>query len=137
MQTTTEKVATRPFHETIVEAIRRASDTDLLCLATLIKATKVPKGHNEIISAWNERRKALCWGDEDFDVPVSLLEQKQAGVKKSDDDRDRIDLNDLQQETEKLLTLLEDRQPGMTTWNEFVRERLQNLHKLASQALGK
>ena len=48
-----------------------------------------------------------------------------------------INLDDLQQETEKLLALLNDREPGLMTWNEFLHERLQNLHKLTSQALGK
>ena len=48
-----------------------------------------------------------------------------------------VNLDALQQETEKLLALLKDRQPGLMTWNEFMQERLQNLHKLASQALGK
>lgn len=66
----------RPFHETIVDAIRQASSTQLECLATLIKATKVPKGHDEIIAAW----KAMCWG-KDLGVPASLLKQKQATTK--------------------------------------------------------
>ena len=48
-----------------------------------------------------------------------------------------VNLDDLQQETEKLLALLKDREPGLMTWNEFLHERLQNLHKLTSQALGK
>lgn|GEM_PF-3880127 len=41
-------------------------------------------------------------------------------------------LNELQQETEKLLALLTDRQPGLRSWNEFLGERLQKLHFLAS-----
>jgi hypothetical protein len=48
-----------------------------------------------------------------------------------------ISLDDLQQETEKLLDLLKDRQPGIMTWNEFMHERLANLHRLTSQALSK
>ena len=48
-----------------------------------------------------------------------------------------VNLDDLQQEVEKLLALLKDRQPGLITWNEFMQERLQNLHKLTSSALGK
>ncbi|MBI2482262.1 MAG: hypothetical protein HYV76_01730 [Candidatus Vogelbacteria bacterium] len=137
MQTGTEQVATRPFHETILEAIRQASSTELKCLATLIKATKVPKGHDEIVAVWNERRKAMCWDDEDLGVPANLLEQKQANAKKTEGEKKGINLDDLQQETEKLLSLLKDRQPGLMTWNEFMQERLQNLHKLAAQALGK
>lgn len=142
VQTTTEQIATRPFHETIVEAIRRASSAELECLATLIKATEVPKGHDEIIAAWNERIGALLFGcDNDFGVPTSLLAQKQANMKKAEEEEEEeekgINLDDLQQETEKLLALLTDRQPGLMTWNMFMQESLQNLHELTSQALGK
>ena len=48
-----------------------------------------------------------------------------------------INLDELQQEAEKLVSLLKDRQPGLMTWNEFIQERLQNLHRLTSQALDK
>lgn len=122
----------RPFHETIVEAIRRASSAELECLATLIKGTEVSKGCDEIIVAWNERRKEMCWGDEDLGVPAILLEQKNFEREKKS-----INLDDLQQEVEKLLSLLTVREFGLMTWHEFVRERLDNLHKITSQALGK
>lgn len=52
-------------------------------------------------------------------------------------DEKGINLDKLQRETEKLLALLKDRQPGLMTWNDFLRDRLTNLHKLTSQALGK
>ena len=79
---TTEQEVKRPFHETIVEAIRRASSNELQCLATLIRETKVPKGHDEIIAAWNQRRQEIAWGDEDLGVPTDLLEQKQEAAEK-------------------------------------------------------
>ena len=137
MQTTIEQIATRPFHEVIVEVIRRASSAQLECLATLIKATNVPKGHDEIIVVWNKRRKEMFWGDEDLGVPANLLEQKQTSAKKAKGERKGINLNGLQRETEKLLALLKDRHLGLIKWNEFMHKRLQNLHKLTSQALGK
>ncbi len=68
----TAQVAKRPFHESIVDAIRHASGSELKCLATLIKSTKVPKGHDEIIEAWNERKL-----DDDMCVPADLLAQQQ------------------------------------------------------------
>ena len=80
MQTT--EVMKRPSHETIVEAIRRASSRELECLATLIKATKIPKGHDEIIATWNQRRQEMAWGSVDLGVPVDLLKQKQEAVEK-------------------------------------------------------
>ena len=60
-------------------------------------------------------------------IPASSLPGRKKGV----------NLDELQQETEKLLALLKDRQPGLMTWNEFLHERLQNLHTLTSKALGK
>jgi len=54
----------RPFHETIVEAIERASSSDLQCLATLIKATAIPVGHAKIINAWKKRIVEMAWSNE-------------------------------------------------------------------------
>jgi hypothetical protein len=134
----TNMQTTRPFHETIVTMIRRSSrDVELECLARLIKITKIPEGHDEIIMAWRERIKAMCWCGEDLGIPANLLEQKRASTKKTNGEKKCINLDELQQETEKLLALLKDKQPGLMTWNEFVHERLQNLHKLTSRALGK
>jgi len=48
-----------------------------------------------------------------------------------------VDLNELQREVEKLLGLLMNRQPGLSTWNDFMRQRLTELHRLTSLALGK
>ena len=76
----TEQEMKRPFHETVVEAIQQASSAGLVCLGTLIRATKIPKGHDEIIAAWNERRKVMHWGDDDLGVPASLLEQKEIEI---------------------------------------------------------
>lgn len=143
MQTMAEKVTTRPFHETIVEAIQRCSGPssgEILRLFQLIKDTKIPKGHDEVIVAIDEFFDfpgAGKWAREIREVKESILGQKQASVKKAKDEKKGISLDDLQQETEKLLALLADRQPGLMTWNEFLQERLQNIHKLTSQALGK
>ena len=79
---TTEQTGKRPFHETIVDAIRRADGHEFQCLAMLIKATKIPKGHDEIIVAWNQRRQEMVWGDEDLGVPADLLKQKQEAAEK-------------------------------------------------------
>lgn len=68
----------RPFHETVVEAIHRASSAELGCLALLINATRIPKNHDEIIAAWNRRRESIGWeGENVFDVVTNVLEQKQ------------------------------------------------------------
>lgn len=41
-----------------------------------------------------------------------------------------MNLDELQIEIEKLLSLLNDRQPGMMTWNMFLRERLEAIKKM-------
>jgi len=73
----------RPFHESIVDAIRRASYNDMRCLGRLISETKIPKGHDEILAAWNQRLHTLHWiprwihwFNNDLDVPSELLSQK-------------------------------------------------------------
>ncbi|MEK7163298.1 MAG: hypothetical protein AAB775_01120 [Patescibacteria group bacterium] len=104
--------------------------------------TNIPKGHDEIITAWNRRRRDMLWGTEDLGVPAYLHAQKLVAMEKSNDtlgtgEKRSVNLDELQQETKKLLALLKDRQPGLMTWNEFLWQRLQNLHKLTSQALGK
>jgi hypothetical protein len=69
----------RPFHETIVDHIREELDVDDLdSFGRLIMATKIPKNHDAIISAWEKR----CRGIDDadgflrFDVLADLLLQR-------------------------------------------------------------
>lgn len=45
-----------------------------------------------------------------------------------------MNLEKLQEETEKLLALLQDRQPGLMTWNMFLKERLESVVTLAAEA---
>lgn len=71
----------RPFHETIVDAIRSVRNKDLVQLAllgNLIRGTRIPAGHDEIIAAWREQvvgTHLLEWGP-GLDVVVSILAQK-------------------------------------------------------------
>lgn len=55
----------------------------------------------------------------------------------ANDTKDGISLDELQQETQKLLALLQDRQPGILGWHDFMHDRLVNLHRLTSKALGR
>ena len=45
-----------------------------------------------------------------------------------------MDLNKLQEETEKLLSLLKEREQGLMTWNLFLAEKLKSIVDLAAQA---
>lgn len=95
MQTTTEQIRTRPFHETIVEAIRRCpcpSSAEILRLFQLIKETRIPKGHDEIIAAidkYFDFPGAGKWAREIRVVKEAIIEQKQASAKKD------VNLDDL------------------------------------------
>ncbi|OGZ29228.1 MAG: hypothetical protein A2427_03040 [Candidatus Nealsonbacteria bacterium RIFOXYC1_FULL_40_7] len=141
MGTTAELSKTKPFHESIVDEIRRMNElsedaklTGLGVLAHLIMRTKIPKNHNAIAEAWKD-----VYGMDDLGVVDSLEEQKKAAEEKSKSagEKKSVNLDDLQQEVEKLLALLKDRQPGLITWNGFMQERLQALHKLTSAVVGK
>lgn len=79
----TTKPVRLPFHEAIILMIRNASgSSDLLCLARLIRIVKIPKGHDEIIVAWNERLQGGGLGmfPVDLGIPTDLLEQKEEAV---------------------------------------------------------
>lgn len=46
--------------------------------------------------------------------------------------RQSINLDDLQEQAEKLVALLRDRQPGLISWHMFLAERLKNLRAMIS-----
>lgn len=78
---TAEKVVRRPFHETIVGAIRHAFNAnEMECLSLLIKKTKIPRGHGEIIAAWKQRTRDLGLPSDALGVVSDLLEQKKEAV---------------------------------------------------------
>jgi len=45
-----------------------------------------------------------------------------------------MDLDKLQAEVEKLLSLLHDRQPGLISWNMFMEERLKSIVDMIAAA---
>lgn len=75
-QTATEKVARRPFHETIVDAIQIAEVTEFGCFQRLIKTTKIPKNHTKIISAIEKRFGSLGLEEYVEELKTVLLDQK-------------------------------------------------------------
>lgn len=48
-------IVQKPFHESILGLLQGADALDLRVLGDVIVATKVPKGHDEIIDAWTSR----------------------------------------------------------------------------------
>ena len=140
---TTEEVVVRPFHETIVEAIRRCDlmkwRREMFFLFQLIKETKIPKGHDEIIAAIDQSfdfPEAEKWPIEKRLVKESLLAQKQAASQK-DGEKKEVDLNSLDWEAEQLHYYIANPEPDSEQWKQSLQETIKNLHKLTSQALGK
>ncbi|MEK7541185.1 MAG: hypothetical protein AAB529_03070 [Patescibacteria group bacterium] len=81
MSGTSEKKPRRPFHETIVDQIQGETSyaEDLDFLGQLIMVTKIPKNHDAIIAAWQERCDELAEEEDPFfaEVLADLLQQKQ------------------------------------------------------------
>ena len=65
----------KPFHETIVDAIKGSFDADFNAIIALIKITVIPKNHDAIIQALTKRMACLNITD-DTGVIESLKEQK-------------------------------------------------------------
>jgi hypothetical protein len=66
-------VEPKPFHESILGIIEKAGLLDLGLIGNIIIATKVPKGHDEIIAAWQARTRSAHASER---VTTSLLAQK-------------------------------------------------------------
>ncbi|MDO8514238.1 MAG: hypothetical protein Q7S50_01710 [bacterium] len=71
----TDKTELKPFHESIVDTIERAYAPAFETLAHLIKTTKIPKGHDAIVEAWQRRTKEVGLNS-DLDVTASVKAQK-------------------------------------------------------------
>lgn len=130
----------RPFHETIIDAIERISGPvhrdEIFHLIDLILATHIPKGHDAIIKAIDKFFDSLpCSANylQDIRTVKEHLRTQKAAIKQ----HTPVDLDDLQQETEKLLALLKDRNPRLMSWWESMQHHLQRMHGLISQALDK
>lgn len=131
----------RPFHETIIDAINECSNPstgEIIHLFRLIKITKIPAGHDDIMVAiyrYFSFPGASKWAGDIREVKESLLAQK-AEAEQQRQAQGAICLDELSNEAENLLHLLMDRH-STATWNDLLRERLEALHRIISQALGK
>lgn len=45
----------KPFHESVVDFIERASEEQLRAIITLLHSTKIPKNHDQILAVWKKR----------------------------------------------------------------------------------
>ena len=74
----------------------------------------------------------LCYDVRHEDDTVGCYDPSELEV-----DAKGVDLDELQSEADKLVSLLKDRQPGLATWNRLLRERVESLHWLTGQVIGK
>jgi hypothetical protein len=74
-------VEKKPFHESILDTIKNLKSTssveELELVEALLVATKIPKGHDEIIAAMTEKTREVAHENIKAEVLVSILEQKE------------------------------------------------------------
>ena len=71
----------RPFEESVVDVIEKASPSDLVCLARLIKMTRITFYHDTILAAWIKRthfHEVIDMGVTDYMVLQKLNAQSEA-----------------------------------------------------------
>jgi len=66
----------KPFHESIVDALYQAPRAYVSCLGRLILNTKIPKNHDVILGAWKTASADCNFTNELRTVPDHILEQK-------------------------------------------------------------
>lgn len=81
----------RPFHQTIIDTIARVPVYNLPILAELIRETRIPHGHDQIIEAWQKKTAGLMLdeGGFGFDVVADILAQKQESRRRHDEEISR------------------------------------------------
>ncbi len=69
----------KPFHESVVEIINHAVDSQMSFLAEIIKVTKIPIHHQKILEAWQKRLGEVFPPDHlnDFGVPAYLKAEEE------------------------------------------------------------
>ncbi len=79
------KTATRPFHESIVDALMNVQFRDQLnTLGTLIVATKIPKNHGNIVEAFMLQLDEFMARDKDGVIPKLEAEAAEAAKLQGD-----------------------------------------------------
>ncbi len=128
---------TLPFHEAIIGVIDFASRSDLKLIARLLKKTYIPKGHDEIIEAWNKRIKEMYQKDVGLDIPEYLIAKKQEIADNANVEGEGVDLEKLQDTAEKLVNLLKQNESGLMSWNDLLDGLLKDLFKMLSAVYNK
>lgn len=131
-----------PFHEAIIEMINKASGENISFVLKLLKITAIPKGHDEIVAAIEDKWGALeYWQIPITEVKVHIFAQKQAAEKKADDS---FDIDAIKSNLETIINLIKmlpylimpyelADKIGENQFYVFLGKQLQNLHKLTTK----
>ncbi|MEK7103332.1 MAG: hypothetical protein AAB870_03220, partial [Patescibacteria group bacterium] len=65
----------KPFHESVVDAIKSAKAEELKIIAGIIITTKIPKNHEEIVNAWRQRLDDLGLSNDYGLLTGTVMEQ--------------------------------------------------------------
>ncbi len=137
-----EKIALKPFHESVVAVLANCGWTELPSYGQLLVLTTIPEGHDEIAEAWLHALAAFGDREIAFDVLGHLAREK----KRCEDEAaakaelvGTLDLGELKQELESLVEALNPAGDGygMFSWKVMVKEFMARLHRRIGQALGK
>lgn len=129
MSEVADPTARRPFHETIVDAIRHCSSPstgEIIRLFRLIEETKIPKGHDEIIAAIDSYFNfpgANKWSREIREMKESILEQKKAAAQKADDVKPGTSLDDLNGQVTAAIFELEEAERKVSRLEEEIAKQ--------------
>lgn len=117
------------FTAALLQTIPTANPTELHWLIDLIQKTSILNKHDEIEAAWNKRLEELELSEHaELHLSPYIASQKEAFGRKFESMD--VDLEDLYQESDRMTSLLKDREPGLATWHMFLRERMTNMLKL-------
>lgn len=127
-----KKSESRPFHETIVDAINAIFEQDMAAILALIKVTVIPENHDAIIEAINNRRKELNLQPAEG-VINHLIKQKEVAEKKAAEKKTKHGTNEfIIHSCEQALRFTQ-----VDKWDDLSEERKVQLgFNLGAMALG-
>ncbi len=122
--------------KTLIFQIQKATQGEMFYLGQFIQNTDILNGHDAIIQAWDQRlgEVGLSKNITLKEVKAYLLSQKkQHGRDSKEMDGD---LDDLQEITRCLDSLLKERETGLGGWHALLAENMFAMQKLIANIVG-
>lgn len=126
----------KSFSNTLINQIPQANQEQLAYIGLLIQSTDILSRHDEIIQAWKQRLNDLNLSEDGTfkEVETYLLSQKeQNGRYTRGMDGD---LDDLEEITGRLSSLLKDRETRLRTWHLTLAENMFGMQRLIANIVG-